>query len=70
MVTWLHFWIIAIMSMGFAVTDMVTNGYNGYKHFSGYNESAKQGHFLKSFMTLSLFIWLLHLTLLVTLTKL
>ena len=31
MVTWLHFWIIAMVSMGFAVTDMVTNGYIGYK---------------------------------------
>ena len=31
MVTWLHFWIIAMVSMGFSVTDMVTNGYIGYK---------------------------------------
>ena len=31
MVTWLHFWIIAMVSMGFGVTDLVTNGYIGYK---------------------------------------
>ena len=31
MVTWLHFWIIAMMSMGLGVTDLVTNGYIGYK---------------------------------------
>ena len=30
MVTWLHFWNISMLSMGFAVTDMVTNGYIGY----------------------------------------
>ena len=31
MVTWLHFWIIAVMSMVFGVTELVTNGYIGYK---------------------------------------
>ena len=31
MVTWLHLWIMSMLSMGFGVTDMVTNGYIGYK---------------------------------------
>ena len=31
MVTWLHFWQIQTDAKGFAVTEMVTNGYTGYK---------------------------------------
>ena len=46
MVTWLHFWIMSILSMGLAVTDMVTNGYIGYIKKSGYNKSARQGRFV------------------------
>ena len=30
MVTWLHFWIMSMLLMVLAVTDMVTNGYIGY----------------------------------------
>ena len=45
MVTWLHFWIMSMLSMGLAVTDMVTNGYIGYIKKSGYNKSARQGSY-------------------------
>ena len=33
MVTWLHFWQIYCDAMDSAVTNMVTNGYIGYKRF-------------------------------------
>ena len=54
MVTWLHFWIIAMMSMGFAVTDMVTNGYIGYKQKVAIIEGQSRVIYTAR-MTLSLF---------------
>ena len=54
MVTWLHFWIIAMMSMGFAVTNMVTNGYIGYKQKVAIIEGQSRVIYTAR-MTLSLF---------------
>ena len=54
MVTWLHFWIIAMVSMGFAVTDMVTNGYIGYKQKVAIIEGQSRVIYTAR-MTLSLF---------------
>ena len=56
MVTWLHFWQIHCDAMDSAVTNMVTNGYIGYKQKSCYNEDAKQGRFVVC-TTLSLYIY-------------
>lgn len=33
MVTWLHFWQIHTDTKDLAVTEMVTNGYTGYKGY-------------------------------------
>ena len=54
MVTWLHFWIIAVMSMGFAVTELVTNGYIGYKQKVAIMEGQSRVIYTAR-MTLSLF---------------
>ena len=56
MVTWLHFWTIAMLSMGFAVTDMVTNGYIGYKQKVAIMEGQSRVIYTAR-MTLSLFIY-------------
>ena len=54
MVTWLHFMIIAVMSMGFAVTELVTNGYIGYKQKVAIMEGQSRVIYTAR-MTLSLF---------------
>ena len=62
MVTWLHFWIIAMMSMGFAVTDMVTNGYIGYKQKVAIIKGQSRVVFLNLYDPFFVYTWHQHLT--------